>query len=501
MVVEMNRIELIKKLYEDEKWSISELSRRFGHDRKTIRKYVEGANVKYSRDEDWKNPVKDQIMPLIEKWYAEDLKGPRKQRRTAKRMYDLLKSEYGFSCGYSTVKTALAGLRGSNREVFVPRNHKPGEYLEFDFGYAKIRINGVLTQVAMHCFQLTYSNDIFVYCSIRETQEEIFESHKRAFMHFGGITKAVRYDNLRQVVKKVLQGSRREEQAAFRTFREQMGFEAEFCEVRKGWQKGDVEGCVGYARRNYLSPIPEVKDLDELNEGFKEWCLSLRKTRIVFGTQETVGAFFQMEQVEFLELAGSLPEVGKRRIGTVNHYALVCVEKVYYSVPTEHAYKKVDVLITTKEVVISTKEKEIARHKRCFEKGRQIFDPVHYLPLFIKKPYAILNSKPLIELPRTFHLFFERAYQKGYATVQDCVQVLSLLKANSVNDLVVALELAMTYQTYYFDGVKNILTQLKSGNEVHKKLSRIEDPDGKLRAEIPQVDLTRYDKLISEEIL
>lgn len=500
MVIDMNRIELIKKLYEQEGWSVTELSRRFGHDRKTIRKYINGADVKYDRKERYDSPLRSEIESRITAWYEDDLKGPRKQRRTAKRMYDQLRSEYGYTGGYTTVKTILREIRGINREVFVPRDHQAGDYCEFDFGYATIKLKGEKTKVALHCFQLTYSNDIFVYCSLRETQEEMFESHKRAFEHFGGVPKYMRYDNLTQAVKTVLKGQNREEQLGFCTFKDQYGFNAEFCAPAKGWQKGDVEGCVGYSRRNYFSPIPSVSNMEDLNEGVRKWCLSLRDSRKVYGTDKKVGCLLLEERVEFLELRDSLPESGKHQIGTVNHYSLVSVESVFYSVPSEYAYSKVDVLITAKEVIISSKEKEIARHKRSFEKGRQIFNPIHYLPVFIKKPYAVINSKPIRELPVSFQTFFKRAYSKGYATVTDCIQVLSLLKEYSIEEIEVALDLAMSYQTYYFEGIKNILLQLKSGTTAYERMTVSQTNNKKLFVRIPDVDLKRYDRLSSGDL-
>ena len=357
----MNRIELIKKLYEDEGWSIIELGRRFGHDRKTIRKYIEGTEVKYVRKVAYNSPLRSQIKPTIEVWHATDMKGPRKQRRTAKKMYEQLKNECGYTGGYTTVKRILREVRGIHQEVFIPRDHRAGEYCEFDFGYAKIRLKDQLITVAMHCFQLTYSNDIFVYCSLRETQEEIFEGHKRAFQYFEGVPQMIRYDNLKQAVKRILKGSNREEQLGFRTFKDHYGFKSEFCAPAKGCQKGDVEGCVGYSRRNYFAPIPEVRCIEVLNEDVKKWCLSLRKTRKVYGTQKTVGEMFQEDRVELHILNHARAESGKHQVGTVNHYSLVSVAGVFYSVPTAYAYCKVDVLITAREVIISTKEKEIAR--------------------------------------------------------------------------------------------------------------------------------------------
>lgn len=491
----MERSEIIKQLYEAENWSISELSQKFGHSRNTIKRYIDGKVAKYKRKKDYESPQKDHIKDLMEQWYKVDLEGPKKQRRTGQKMYDDLKKDYGYKGSYSTVKRIFRELRGKSKEVYIPRHHEPGEYIEFDFGYAKAIINRIEVKLAIHCYQLTYSNNIFAYASIRETQEELFESHKLCFEHFEGVSQKIRYDNLKQVVKKVLRGSRREEQESFQTFREQFGFKAEFCEIAKGNQKGDVEGCVGYVRRNFFSPVPECETIEVLNEDLALWCESLRKKRKVYGTDETVECHFLKEKAHLL-LPPKLPlAIGKRKIGKVSHYSLVCIDHNYYSVPTQYAYEHVDIVLGAREITIYHKTIKIASHRRCFEKGKQVFNPSHYIPVFMKKPHTLLNSKPIKELPDVFRRFFERAYYKGSSTVRDCIRILELLQTIPMNDLKVAIELSMTYQTYHYDGVKNIIDQLMKGTQSIEKL-HITNP--KLKIEIPKVDLKRYNTLISQ---
>jgi hypothetical protein len=287
----------------------------------------------------------------------------------------------------------------------------------------------------LHCYQLVYSNDIFVYVSEGECQEVMFHSHKLAFEHFGGIAQKVRYDNLSQAVKRVLRGKLREESDHFRTFRELYGFEAEFCERGKGWQKGDVEGLVGYARRNYFSPIPTIRDLEEYNHELSQWCRSLRTTRKVYGTGVLVGERYEEEQKRFRALPLHDVDVGIHTTALANHYSLVPVKGAFYSVPSRCAYHRVDIVITVREIIASYKGEEIARHQRTEQKGRQVFDPLHYISVYMQKPYAAINSKPIRQLPEVFSKFFERAYHKGYGTVRECIKVLELLKRYSVDEL------------------------------------------------------------------
>ena len=491
------RMEIIKQLYEEENWDISKLSRKFSHSRNTIRKYLNGGTHEYKRKGVAPSPIKEEVSELIKKWYEEDLEGPRKQRRTARKMTQDLVEHYDYKGSYSTVKEVLRNFKGPNKEVYVPREHKPGAYCEFDFGELYLNVGSEWIKVYLHAFQLCYSNDIFGYLSLRATQEEMYESHKRAFEHFGGVPLHMRYDNLSLAVKKVLKGRKREETDSFKSFKEQYNFESVFCAVGRGQEKGDVEGCVGYIRRNHLSPMPKLNKLleyEKLNEPLEKWCKSLRKTRDLYLTPYKVGEGYLIEKSELHLLPTTTPEVGKKSIGKSNHYALVCVEQVFYSVPVNYAYRVIDIMLTAREVILSFKTEEIARHKRTWEKGKQVFKPVHYLNLFKKKPYSLLNSKPIAELPPCFKQFFEKAYQRGYGTVKECLGVLELLETYPLKEVAFAVELASSYHTYYAEGVKTLLKQLLTSEPTFKKIGILKRPE-LTSIKIPEVDLSRYQGL------
>lgn len=495
----METVKLIKKMYEEKNWSISGLSREFGYNRSTIRRYINGKEPKYERKSPYTSPKRDEIYELVKQWYTEDLDGPRKQRRTVRKMASDLALIYDYEGSYSTVKRIIRDIRGPKGEAYVPREHKMGDYLEFDFGELYVKVKGHPIKVYLHAFQLCCSNDIFGRLSTRQIQEEIFKSHTKAFEHIEGVTKHVRYDNLKQAVQKVLKGRRREENQSFLNFSKQFGFEAEFCAVGRGQEKGDVEGCVGYIRRNFLSPVPELSDiseLEQLNEKLSEWCKALREKRIVYGSTKTVKEIHLLEKEHLQILDSDIQDVGIKTTGKANHYSLVCVRGVFYSVPVRYAYQRVDILMTARSVIFYHKDIQIARHNRSWEKDKQIFDPLHYLELFKKKPYALLNSKPIAQLPDCFNQFFRKASKKGFGTVKQCVEVLRLLKNYSLKDLSCAIELAISYNTYYAEGVKALLKQLTTSEPTIEKLKLLKQPQ-LADYKVPVVDLKKYQRLAS----
>ena len=174
----------IKRLYEREKMSIRQISQKTGCSRNTVSKYINGGEVGYHTEKKRLSPKQDKVRPLIESWYKEDQKSHYKQRRTAQKMYNDLKSQYEMDISYSTVKAVLLEFKKISREVFLPRYHEPGRCCEFDFGEFQIDISGEKIKVNLHGFQFPCSNEIFGYISLRQTQEEMFEGHKQAFTHF-----------------------------------------------------------------------------------------------------------------------------------------------------------------------------------------------------------------------------------------------------------------------------------------------------------------------------
>jgi transposase len=140
----------------------------------------------------------------IEQILKEDQATPRKQRHTAKRIWERLQEE-GFSGGYTVVKEAVRELRQRRQEVFVPLVHRPGE-AQVDFGHALAKVNGQLRKVAFFVMALPYSDAFFVMGFERECTETFWEGHVRAFEFFGGVPRRITYDNTKVAVSQILGG-------------------------------------------------------------------------------------------------------------------------------------------------------------------------------------------------------------------------------------------------------------------------------------------------------
>ena len=246
-----------------------EAARVFGLHRDTVRKMlVYSVPPGYRRQSPPRRPKLEPFTGVIDRILEDDLDRPKKQRHTAKRIFERLRDEYGFDGGYTTVKDYVREHRRQTREMFVPLSHAPG-HAQCDFGEALVVIGG--GERKAHCFviDLPHSDGCFVKAYPAETTEAFLDGHVSAFAFLGGVPQSILYDNTRLAVAKILGDGRRQRTRAFTELQSHYLFEDRFGRPGKGNDKGNdkgkVEGLVGYVRRNFLVPIPSFESFDALN--------------------------------------------------------------------------------------------------------------------------------------------------------------------------------------------------------------------------------------------
>src|SRR4051794_9423780 len=151
--------------------SIREAARQFGLARKTIRKMLAySVPPGYGRKKPVVRPKLGPWLGIIDQILEEDQSQPRKQRHTAKRIWDRLKAEHSFSGGYTVVKDYVREARVRHKEVFVPLVHPPGD-AQADFGEALVVIAGMEQKAHFLCMDLPQSDDSFVVAFPAENTE------------------------------------------------------------------------------------------------------------------------------------------------------------------------------------------------------------------------------------------------------------------------------------------------------------------------------------------
>lgn len=173
----------------------------------------------------------------------------------------------------------------------MPLAHPPGN-AQADFGEALVVIAVVEQKAHFQCFDLPQSDDCFVIAFPAENTEAFLEGHNQAFAYFGGVPRTMLYENTRIAVKEIAGDGERKPTEAFSSLHSHYLFAAKFGRPGKGNDKGNVEGLVGYARRNFTVPVPRAASWEELNMHLREDYVQ-RRQRKLWGYEETIGERFE----------------------------------------------------------------------------------------------------------------------------------------------------------------------------------------------------------------
>ena len=435
------------------------VARDLGLSRETVRKMLQYAVPPgYQRQQPIKRPKLGPWLGVIDAILEDDKQRPVKQRHTAKRIFERLKEEHGFTGGYTIVKDYVRSAELHCREMFIPLTHAPGE-AQADFGEALVVIAGVEQKAHYLAMDLPHSDDCFVVAFPAETTEAFREGHVRAFAYFGAVPTRILYDNTKIAVARILGGEERQRTRAFSELQSYYLFADKFGRPAKGNDKGKVEGLVGYARRNFMVPIPRVSSWEELNthleaEGRK------RRLRRLRGHTETIGERFERDHAAMLPLPAAPYEACEKIAGRVSSLSLVRYRSNDYSVPTQYGHRQVWVKGYVHEVVIACASAIIARHERSYERETVVFDPLHYLALLEQKTRALDQAAPLAgwQLPECFRqlrrLLEARLKKHGS---REYVQVLRLMETFALAEVTHAIEAALLLGTISFDAVRHLL--------------------------------------------
>lgn len=402
-------IEFIRKKNLVDGWSVRRISRQLKLARQTVRKALAQTEPpRYQREHAPPRPVVGAFEPVIKRWLAEDRAAPPKQRHTAKRIYDRLVAEHGFTGHEVTVRRAVVRLRPKTPEVFIPLAVAWGQQAQVDWGQATVRIAGQLVVAHLFCLRMRTSQVPFVWAAPTEKLEAFLEGHVRAFDWLGGVPATGLYDNPKTAVVRILAGPNRQEHEVFSSLRAHYLFESVFCRPAEAHEKGAVENLVGYARRNALVPVPEVASWAELNRHLLAWCERERRRLADRWTLEAAAL-------------RPLPPVAFRpaltRLAPVSPSSLVRVDQNRYSVPGRFVGRTLLVRIFTERVEAWEGDSLVAEHQRRYGRGETAMKIEHYLSVIARKPRAATHAAVVEQMPPIYGQVRDRlcgAHIEGY---------------------------------------------------------------------------------------
>jgi Mu transposase-like protein len=243
---------------------------------------------------------------------------------------------------------------------------------------------------------------------------------------------------MRTAVDKVGRGKERRVNARFSAMvshflfeAEFCNFEAEFCNAASGWEKGQIEKNVRDARHRLWQPMPDFPSLAALNDWLETRCRELW-AQMLHGSQP--GAIADV----WTEEAGRLMQLPRPFDGFVEYAkrvsptCLVHLDRNRYSVPASFANRPVSLRVYPERIVVAAEGQIVCEHRRVFARSHErkstttVYDWRHYLAVIQRKPGALRNGAPFVELPPAFRALQQRML-KTPGGDREMVEILALV--------------------------------------------------------------------------
>jgi len=256
------------------------IARELGVDRGTVAKYArqEDCSPRPRKDRRYGRKT-DAFEHVIDRWLEADRMMPRKQRHTAKRVYDRLVAEHGFDGSYSGVRRYVKAWREANREAsdgYLRLEWDPG-VMQVDFGVALADVAGRERSVHFLVASLPYSNMRYAVAMPGENAECLCAGLSMVFERMGGVPAVLIMDNATGAGRRDRNGEVTLTHV-FAAFVSHHRMEARFCNPYSGNEKGSVENAVGYLRRNLMVPKPAAESFEQLSRLLLERCEELARS-------------------------------------------------------------------------------------------------------------------------------------------------------------------------------------------------------------------------------
>jgi transposase len=397
------KVELFEQIrleYEFGVGTIQGVARKLRVHRRVVREAIQSAIPARRKKTERPHMKMAPAVEFIDAILEADRKAPRKQRHTAKRIWERIRAEVpGCTAAGRTVRQYVErrkeALGLTRHETFVPQSYDWGIEAQVDWYEAYADLDGERIKLQVFSLRSMASGAAYHRAYLRATQQAFLEAHELAFHYFGGVFRRLRYDNLSSAVKKILRGYERELTARFIAFRSHWQYQADFCTPGEGHEKGGVEGEGGYFRRNHWVPIPVARDLAELNAKLLADCHH-DEIRIIAGRAESVGTLLLTEKQHLRPLPVENFELAEVNFPKVDQAGCAKVLTNFYSVPLK-AGSVVEARAYSSMVEIRQNGVAVAQHERSYKRSQQILDLEHYLEVLDRKPGALRGSKPLAQ--------------------------------------------------------------------------------------------------------
>jgi transposase len=445
----------------------------------------------------------DAFADKLSHWLKTEASKSRKQKRTVKQLYaDLV--ALGYDGSYGRVAAFVRSWkaerhreqRTSGRGTFVPLSFQPGEAFQFDWSEDWAILGGEHTKLQVAHVKLSHSRAFIVRAYFLQTHEMLFDAHLHAFRVLGGVPRRGIYDNMKTAVDRVGSGKERQVNARFMAMASHYLFDADFCNVASGWEKGQVEKNVQDARHRLWQPMPAVADLEALNVWLEQRCVAFWSQTLHGVLPGTIADVWAIEKAGLMTPPrpfDGFVEHTKR----VSPTCLVHLERNRYSVPASFANRPVSVRVYPDRIIVAAEGQILCEHRRIIARshhlpGQTVYDWRHYLAVIQRKPGALRNGAPFAELPNAFKRLQQHLLRKPGGD-REMVEILALVLHHDEQAVLCAVELALEAGVPTKTHILNILYRLVDGKPT--STVAVSAPPALAVGLEPQANVERYDAL------
>lgn len=369
--------------------SVSEVARKLGIDRKTVRKYrdLETVQVKQQRKAAQQRTGK---IDRFKKWLKSRVKEYEAEGIVnCECLYRELK-EMGFTGAPRTVRRYVKGLRTKGRKrVFEPFETEPGKQAMVDMGERRKLLVGEKRQtVYFIVMALSHSRKKYGEWYDQPISTEMLLSfHQRAFASFGGIPAEIVYDQTKLAVLRERYGEC-DFNSEFYGFCRHYHIEPYICNGYDPQTKGKIESVVKYAKYGFL-PGRSFQDTSDLQRQWDQWVAEVADVKVHETTGRPPVELWEQEREHLQPVPADAYEVQPSyESRKVLDNGLIKVLGNRYSVPQQYQGKRVGIRVTAEKIHIHAPEgAHLYTHWRARTKGKTYKIKDHY-----KKVYAVSTA-------------------------------------------------------------------------------------------------------------
>jgi transposase len=462
----------IRRLFYAEHWKIGTIARELGLHPETVSAAVETDRFNSTKTpHNAADPYADFIREILKKHPT----------LRATRIYQMIRDR-GFCGSIVQLRRFIARIRPTSREAFLRLATFPGEQGQVDWAhFGEVTIGRARRRLSCFVFTLSYSRALYLEFFFDQRMESFLRGHVHAFEDWQGIPRVLLYDNLRSVVLE-RHGDAIHFHPRLLELSAHYHFAARPCQVRAGNQKGRVERAIRYIRESFFAARPFIT-LEELNRQALAWRDGEAHSRTwPGGDHRTVAEAFAEEKPRLLP--PPLHRFDSDLLVSVRSGKTIYVrfDLNDYSIPPDAVGRQLTLAASESTIRILDGSREIARHRRSYDRRQQILNPDHQEELLKekRKAFGSTSGSRLSQAVPESAALLEAAFTRGESASRQTTELLNLLDLYGAGELRAAICEALERKTPRASSVAFILNQRRRSN--------------KRRPPLP-VDLSRHPEL------